>query len=108
MRGLSLLGAALLLAAPAAAQLVKDKPVLTLDGARIVAGLRFDAEPLREQSVATRHRLDELVGRNDEHAEMLRQLEVQDDAIRQADENELPSGDELAAEVERFLREQDE
>ncbi|CAB4941809.1 unannotated protein [freshwater metagenome] len=39
---------------------------------------------------------------------MLRQLEVQDDAIRQADENELPSGDELAAEVERFLREQDE
>ena len=83
-------------------------PAALLDGARIVAGLRFDAEPLREQSVATRHRLDELVGRNDEHAEMLRQLEVQDDAIRQADENELPSGDELAAEVERFLREQDE
>ena len=44
MRGLSLLGAALLLAAPAtllpaapvAGQLIKDKPVLTLDGARIV------------------------------------------------------------------------
>lgn len=79
-----------------------------LDGARIVAGLQFDAEPLREQSVATRQRLDELVGRNDEHAEMLRQLEAQDDAIRQADENGLPSVDELAAEVERFLREQDE
>jgi hypothetical protein len=39
---------------------------------------------------------------------MLRQLEVQDDAMRRADENELPSVDELAAEVEQFLREQDE
>ena len=39
---------------------------------------------------------------------MLRQLEAQDDAIRQHDETELPSVDELAAEVERFLREQDE
>lgn len=38
MRGFCLLGAAaLLLAAPAAAQLVKDRPALTLAGARIVA-----------------------------------------------------------------------
>ena len=79
-----------------------------LDGARIVAGLQFDAEPLREQSVATRQRLDELVSRNDEHAEMLRQLEAQDDAIRRADEDDLPSVDELAAEVEKFLRDQDD
>lgn len=79
-----------------------------LDGVRIVAGLQFDAEPLRDQAVATRARLDELVSRNPEHAEMLAQLEAQDDAMRRADEQELPSGDELAAEVEQFLREQDE
>lgn len=79
-----------------------------LDGVRIVAGLEFDAEPLRDQAVATRARLDELVSRNPEHTEMLRQLEAQDDAIRRADEQELPSVDELAAEVEQFLREQDE
>uniref|UniRef100_UPI0028B0467D hypothetical protein n=1 Tax=Sandarakinorhabdus sp. TaxID=1916663 RepID=UPI0028B0467D len=36
MRGLTLLGAVLLLAAPATAQLVRDKPVLTLAGARII------------------------------------------------------------------------
>lgn len=36
MRALFLLAAAALAAAPAMAQLVKDKPVLTLDGARIV------------------------------------------------------------------------
>ena len=36
MRGLSLLGAALLMATPATAQLVKEKPVLTLAGARII------------------------------------------------------------------------
>lgn len=79
-----------------------------LDGIRIVSGLQFDAAALRDQAVATRARLDELVERNPEHAEMLRQLEAQDDAIRRADEQELPSGDELAAEVEQFLREQDE
>lgn len=79
-----------------------------LDGVRIVTGLQFDAEPLRDQSVVTRQRLDELVSRNTEHSEMLRQLEAQDDAMRRADEHRLPSGDELAAEVEQFLREQDE
>ena len=79
-----------------------------LDGARIVAGLQFDTTMLREQAVATRARIDEMIERNEEHLEMVRQLEAQDDAIRRADEQELPSGDELAAEVEQFLREQDE
>jgi predicted ATP-grasp superfamily ATP-dependent carboligase len=79
-----------------------------LDGVRIVAGLQFDASALHEQSVATRTRIDEMLERNDEHQEMVRQLEAQDDAIRRADEQELPTGDELAAEVEQFLREQDE
>ena len=36
MRGLFLMAAALVLAAPAAAQLVKDRPALTLAGARII------------------------------------------------------------------------
>ncbi|WP_310475359.1 heme-binding protein [Sandarakinorhabdus sp.] len=36
MRGQILLAAALLLAAPAAAQLIKDRPALTLAGARII------------------------------------------------------------------------
>ncbi len=79
-----------------------------LDGVRLVAGLEFDVSTLHEQSVVTRSRIDEMIERNEEHLDMVRQLEAQDDAIRRADEQGLPSGDELAAEVERFLREQDD
>jgi hypothetical protein len=39
---------------------------------------------------------------------MVRQLEIQDDMVRHDRSSELPSGDEIAAEVERFLREQDD
>ena len=46
--------------------------------------------------------------RNEEHATHVRRLEEQDDAMRRAAEANLPSGDELAAEVERFLRDQDD
>jgi hypothetical protein len=55
-----------------------------------------------------RARLDELVERNEEHGAHVRRLEEQDDAVRRAVEADLPSGDELAAEVERFLRDQDD
>ena len=55
-----------------------------------------------------RSRLDSLVARNDEHAAHVQRLEEQDDALRRAVEADLPSGDELAAEVERFLRDQDD
>ena len=66
---------------------------------------------------AERHRarLDELIASNPEHVEVLRQLEQ---AYDEEDESaaatgplpftagDLPSGDELAAELERFLRDQ--
>jgi hypothetical protein len=79
-----------------------------LDGVRLVAGLEFDNRVLLDEAVATRARLDELIARNDEHAALVHQLEEQDDDIRRAGEQQLPSGDELAAEVERFLRDQHE
>jgi predicted ATP-grasp superfamily ATP-dependent carboligase len=79
-----------------------------LDGIRIVSGLEFDKMPLQGEASEVRARLDDLVERNDEHAKHVRQLEEQDDAMRRAVEADLPSGDELAAEVERFLRDQDD
>jgi proteasome assembly chaperone (PAC2) family protein len=79
-----------------------------LDGIRIVTGLEFDKSHLNEEAVEVRTRLDDLVERNDEHGKHVRQLEEQDDALRRAAEADLPSGDELAAEVERFLRDQDD
>ena len=77
-----------------------------LDGLRIVAGLQFDKSMLVDEAAEVRSRLDDLVSRNDEHAAHVQRLEEQDDAVRRAVEADLPSGDELAAEVERFLRDQ--
>ena len=79
-----------------------------LDGVRIVSGLEFDKTSLRDEATEVRARLDDLVERNDDHATHVRRLEEQDDAVRRAVEADLPSGDELAAEVERFLRDQDD
>jgi proteasome assembly chaperone (PAC2) family protein len=70
------------------------------------ANLHFDAGELREQATTTRNRLDELVSNSDEHVAMVHQLEEQVDATEDAGAMTLLSGDELAAEVERFLRDQ--
>jgi proteasome assembly chaperone (PAC2) family protein len=69
-------------------------------------GLSFPAGTLGIDATATRSRLDELVGNNDDHQAMLRQLEVQFDT---ADDlrGPLPSADDLAAEVEQYLRDQE-
>ena len=60
---------------------------------------------------ATRERLDELIAQNPEHTAMLRQLEAAWESVEQAAEtpfnaSDLPSGDELMAELEQFLRDQ--
>jgi hypothetical protein len=69
-------------------------------------GLSFRGGDHGSESAATRNRLDELVADNDEHRAMLHQLETQYDAAEGLT-GPLPTGDDLAAEVERFLRDQD-
>jgi hypothetical protein len=71
------------------------------------ANLHFPNDELREEAASTRARLDELVSNSDEHVAMVRQLEEQVDAAEEPGSMTLLSGDELAAEVERFLRDQD-
>jgi hypothetical protein len=61
---------------------------------------------LRAESDLTRGRLDELIQQNPEHLAMLRRLEEQADALFAEGELTLASGDDLAAELERFLRDQ--
>jgi hypothetical protein len=85
-----------------------------LDGLREATGVVIDAAALRSEVVAQGRRLDALVSGNDEHAKMLRQLEELYDAGDDAHgpggggpSIELLSGDELAAELEEFLRDQD-
>ncbi len=84
-----------------------------LDGLATVAGLHVDSPTLREEMNGTRERIDSLIGQNDEHLRMVQQLESAVDsegtpgAGTGLGAGPLPSGDELAAELERFLREQD-
>jgi len=69
-------------------------------------GLAFPAGTLAEDAKSTQARLEELVGNNDEHQAMVRQLEAQYDAADHLN-GPLPTGDDLAAEVEQFLRDQE-
>jgi predicted ATP-grasp superfamily ATP-dependent carboligase len=58
---------------------------------------------------ATRNRLDELIAQNPEHVAMLHQLETayeEAEAPRSFAPEDLPTGDELVAELEQFLRDQ--
>ena len=85
--------------------------VALLDALELVTGIAIAARDLRREMVLQRERLDQLVDGNDEHREMVARLERIYDSGEPAsaddsEELELRSGDELAAEVERFLREQ--
>lgn len=81
---------------------------LTLvEGLRVWGGLEFSHGSLRDDALSTRTRLDELVANSEEHVAMVRQLELQSDALEEAAADALPSGEDLAAELEQFLREQD-
>lgn len=76
-----------------------------LEGANRVSGLSLPLADLAERARTSRARIDELIAQNPEHQAMLEQLE------QQADEHATTqlaaaSGDELVAELERFLRDQ--
>ena len=89
--------------------------VALLDGLREATGLVIDAATLRSDVMIQGRRLDTLVAANAEHKAMIEQLEELYDSsasdapidMRSAPSIELRSGDELAAEVEEFLRGQD-
>ena len=75
--------------------------------------IEIDISGLLEQASIQRERLDSLVRNNPEHAAMLTQLEQVFDEAHSGNGQlttgfggiPLPSGDELAAELEQFLRE---
>jgi len=73
------------------------------------AGLSLPLGTLPQEAEETRQRLDTAVQGNPEHLAMLHALEARHDEMTQAGptpEAEIPSADELAAEVEQFLRDQ--
>jgi proteasome assembly chaperone (PAC2) family protein len=76
-----------------------------IDGLASITGLTLDASPLRASADEARQRVDDLITNNPEHTNMVEQLEAAADEIEGTSLGvELPSGEELAAELERFLR----
>lgn len=82
--------------------------VALLDGLASVSGLVIDTDVLTEAADAARTKVDELIEASNEHAAMVRQLERNVDFLEGTptglSEMDVPSGDELAAELERYLR----
>jgi hypothetical protein len=80
-----------------------------------LGGITVDVSELRGAADVTRTRIDGLIAQNPEHVAMVEQLERQWEAEAAAGPNDehppldvdnLPSGDEIAAELQRFLREE--
>lgn len=95
--------------------------VALLDALREHGDVVVDGSDLRQQMMSERTRLDALVAANEDHLRMLRQLEELHDASPDLWEGEargimpgatpgagleMRSGEEIAAELERFLRDQ--
>ncbi len=79
-----------------------------IQGLRAVTELRFDPAPLIAEGLEVSRRLDTMIAQNSSHKRLLGQLEGAYDTTMGEQGNEIPTGDELAEELERFLRDQDE
>lgn len=71
-----------------------------VDALRDTTGIDVDTSTVQVEATTQSARIEELVQGNDEHVAMVRQLETAYDM--------LPTGDELAAQFEQFLRDQGE
>jgi proteasome assembly chaperone (PAC2) family protein len=77
-----------------------------LDGLSAIADLTIDSSSLHTTADTTLRQVDALIAKSDEHTAMVRQLERTVDATEgnPLDIGQVPTGDELAAELERYLR----
>jgi hypothetical protein len=79
-----------------------------LDQLADVAGLTVDSSALRQAATVTFDQIQQLIANSEEHTAMVRQLESQHDQESGGDAafdpGNLPSGEEIAEELQRFLR----
>jgi proteasome assembly chaperone (PAC2) family protein len=77
-----------------------------IEGLAAVGGLSLDSSALRRAADSSRRQVDQLIADNEEHMAMVRKLEESIDASEgnAMGVEAVPSGDEIAAELERFLR----
>ncbi|WP_448628086.1 proteasome assembly chaperone family protein [Geodermatophilus sp. URMC 64] len=86
-----------------------------LEHLQTLTGLHLPVESLREAAETNRTEIDEQIARSPENTAVVAALEQQFDAFQAAREDngllgtsgDLPSGEELASEFERFLADQD-
>ncbi|MBV8461805.1 MAG: PAC2 family protein [Acidimicrobiales bacterium] len=78
-----------------------------VDGLAGVTGLVLDSTSLRQAAEVSRQQVDQLIAANPEHLDMVRRLETALDSQEPdapLSDVDVPSGDEIAAELEQFLR----
>jgi hypothetical protein len=84
--------------------------VALIEGLSLLGDLALPLGDLTARADGTRARLDELIAQNPEHTAMLHQLEAAWEQSEPSDApigmSDLPTGDELVAELEEFLRDQ--
>jgi len=92
-----------------AAMTFPEASAALVDGLAAVAGLSFDSSELHRAADASKRQVDEVIANNREHVAMVKRLEESVDAAEgnPLTMGTLPSGDELAAELEQFLRGED-
>jgi proteasome assembly chaperone (PAC2) family protein len=80
--------------------------VALLEGLATIAGLTLPIDALRKAAEDARARVNDLVASNPEHAAMVAELESTIDEAEgnTLDVNVIPTGDDLARDIERFLR----
>jgi proteasome assembly chaperone (PAC2) family protein len=76
-----------------------------LERLRDLARLEVDLDPLESQSEAYSVRVEEGLADRPDVVEVIEAIEAGEDDV-EVEESELPSADELASEIERFLRDQ--
>jgi predicted ATP-grasp superfamily ATP-dependent carboligase len=84
-----------------------EASAVLLDKLADLTGLSIDTDALREAGRKARDQIQALIEASEEHSAMVRQLEQQQDnelGLSATEFTHLPTGDEIAAELERFLR----
>jgi hypothetical protein len=84
-----------------------EASAVLIEGLSAVTGAVLDSSALRAAGEESRRQVDELIGANPDHLEMVRRLEAALDSEEVSPlglDVDVPSGDEIAAELEQFLR----
>jgi len=79
-----------------------------LDGLAALSGLSIDTAALHTAADSSRQQVDELIAKSSEHSQLVQQLERNLDVTEgnPLEVGQIPTGDELADELERYLRDE--